>query len=183
MNSAYAAAMTISPDTKNWTWVTERACPECGFDASAITLDDVPGLLRDAVALWPAILERDDVATRPDPHTWSALEYGAHVRDVIDVFTERFARTLDEDDPLLENWDQDATAAASRYDEQDPRAVSAQLVTSGEALATTLAAIPQSQAGRTCLRSDGSRFTVDSLARYFIHDVVHHLWDVSRPLP
>ena len=175
--------MTISPDTKNWTWVTERACPECGFDASAIALKDVPGLLRTAVALWPGILERNEVATRPDAQTWSALEYGAHVRDVIVIFAERFARTLDEEDPLLENWDQDATAVASRYGEQDPRVVADQLVTAGESLATTLEAVPASAADRTCLRSDGSRFTVDSLARYFIHDVAHHVWDVTHPRP
>ena len=29
-------------------------------------------------------------------------------------------------------------------------------------------------------RSDGSAFTVDSLARYFIHGALHHVWDV-RP--
>ena len=36
------------------------------------------------------------------------------------------------------------------------------------------------QLGRRGLRSDGSAFTVDSLARYFLHDALHHLWDV-RP--
>jgi hypothetical protein len=24
--------MTIVPDTKDWTWVLRRPCPECGFD-------------------------------------------------------------------------------------------------------------------------------------------------------
>jgi hypothetical protein len=28
-------------------------------------------------------------------------------------------------------------------------------------------------------RGDGSRFTVESFARYFIHDPVHHLYDVT----
>ena len=23
--------MTIEPDTKDWTWVLDRPCPECGF--------------------------------------------------------------------------------------------------------------------------------------------------------
>ena len=23
--------MTIIPDTKDWTWVLQRPCPECGF--------------------------------------------------------------------------------------------------------------------------------------------------------
>ena len=35
---------------------------------------------------------------------------------------------------------------------------------------------------RTGLRSDGAHFTVDSFARYFLHDIEHHLWDVTaRP--
>ena len=27
--------MSITPDTKDWTWVLERPCPECGFEALA----------------------------------------------------------------------------------------------------------------------------------------------------
>ena len=173
--------MTIAPDTKNWTWVIDRACPDCGYDAQSVALADVPDLLRDTVAQWPAILDRADVAVRPDDHTWSALEYGAHVRDVNVIFAGRFARMLAEDDPLLENWDQDAAAVTGRYGEQDPQVVAGDLVAAGESLATDLEAIPAAAAPRTALRTDGSRFTVDSLARYFLHDVVHHVWDVTRP--
>lgn len=25
--------MAIEPDTKDWTWVLDRPCPECGFEA------------------------------------------------------------------------------------------------------------------------------------------------------
>jgi hypothetical protein len=32
---------------------------------------------------------------------------------------------------------------------------------------------------RTGNRSDGARFTVETFARYFIHDPVHHLYDVT----
>ena len=27
--------MPITPDTKDWTWVMERPCPDCGFDLLA----------------------------------------------------------------------------------------------------------------------------------------------------
>ena len=30
------------------------------------------------------------------------------------------------------------------------------------------------------MRSNGTVFTVETLGRYHLHDVVHHLWDV-RP--
>ena len=32
---------------------------------------------------------------------------------------------------------------------------------------------------RPGLRSNGSRFTIDSLGRYFLHDLRHHLHDVG----
>jgi len=33
--------MSIEPDTKDWTWVLERPCPECGFDATAIAVTEL----------------------------------------------------------------------------------------------------------------------------------------------
>jgi len=35
------------------------------------------------------------------------------------------------------------------------------------------------QYGRTGVRSDGAVFTIESFARYFLHDPLHHLWDVA----
>ena len=29
----------IVPDDKDWTWVLERVCPECGFDARSIDVE------------------------------------------------------------------------------------------------------------------------------------------------
>jgi hypothetical protein len=38
--------MTVEPDIKDWTWVIDRPCPECGFDASTLALTDVPDAIR-----------------------------------------------------------------------------------------------------------------------------------------
>ena len=62
--------MPVVPDTKDWTWVLQRRCPECGYDASATTRAAVPGLIRDNAAAWRAALGSRDVAdlrtrTRP----------------------------------------------------------------------------------------------------------------------
>jgi hypothetical protein len=154
--------MPIVPDTKNWTWVLESECPECGFDASRVDAHDVPELTRRTVA------------------TWSALEYGAHVRDVFHTMAGRFTLMLEHDDPEFENWDQDATAVAERYNEQDPAVVSAQLVDAGLAIAKLIADVPEDAWDRTGRRGDGARFTVATLAQYFIHDPVHHLHDVTK---
>ena len=171
--------MTVPPDTKDWTWVIEKRCPECGFEAKLLSLADLPDLVRGNAAAWPAVLARPDVRHRPDPRTWSPLEYGCHVRDVCRIFAARLELMLAEDDPLFANWDQDATAVEQDYGHQDPRQVAADLVGNADEIADRFAAVRPDQWSRTGRRSDGSVFTVDTLARYFAHDPVHHLHDVG----
>ncbi|MGB2720400.1 DinB family protein [Rhodococcus sp. SBT000017] len=170
--------MPIDPDTKNWTWVLERACPDCGFDSSAVDYDDIPDLIRADVERWEAVLQRNDAPVRPDDSTWSALEYAAHVRDAHRIFRTRLALVLTEDDPEFENWDQDATALAEDYNAQNPATVASELGEAARTLADDFAAVPPEDRHRTGRRSDGSNFSVESLAAYYIHDPIHHLWDV-----
>lgn len=170
--------MTIFPDTKDWTWVLERPCPECGFDSRAFDVANLPRLLRDNAAQWRVVLARPDVGERPDASTWSPLEYSAHVRDVFRIFAVRLRLLLTEHDPVFENWDQDATAVAEHYGEQDPLAVASELTDAADRLASAFDAVPENAWQRTGHRSDGSPFTVEGLARYLLHDPVHHLHDV-----
>ncbi|WP_420368437.1 DinB family protein [Curtobacterium sp. L1-20] len=172
--------MAIEPETKSWTWVIDSACPECGYDGSSVGIWDVPDVIAANTAAWPEVLERDDVRDRPDDHTWSPLEYGAHVRDVHRKMTERLALMLAEDAPTFPNWDQDATAVQERYGEQDPSVVARELDVAAGRAARAFAAVTDDQLDRTGLRSDGSAFTVATLATYYAHDPVHHLWDVRR---
>ncbi len=115
--------MPIVPDDKDWTWVVERACPECRFDASAVPATTVADGLRENAAAWRDLLDHPAAGQRPADDRWSALEYACHVRDVYALYDVRLALMLDEDDPTFQNWDQDATAEAERYGEQDPATV------------------------------------------------------------
>ena len=88
---------------------------------------------------------------------------------------------LDQDEPTFANWDQDETALAERYDLQDPAVVGPELVAAAEAVAArydALSAAPEETWVRRGLRSNGSEFTVDTLARYHLHDVLDHTHDV-----
>jgi hypothetical protein len=49
-------------------------------------------------------------------------------------------------------------------------------------LAAALEALDAAQWQRPGRRSDGAIFTVSSLAKYMVHDIVHHRWDVNRGL-
>jgi hypothetical protein len=169
----------ITPDTKDWTWVLRAPCPECGLEAATIEAAEVPDLVRGYARRWADVLTRPDVAVRPAEQVWSPLEYACHVRDVCRVMRSRAELMLTEDCPTFPNWDQDATAVADRYGEQDPVDVSRELVAAAGEVAAVFGSVAGDQWQRPGLRSNGSAFTVQSLARYFVHDVVHHLHDVE----
>jgi hypothetical protein len=171
--------MTIVPDTKDWTWVLDRPCPECGFDTSGFPVEAVPQMTLANAAAWPPVLAGDSARTRQEPGKWSPLEYGCHVRDVFRLFDQRLELMLSQDDPRFPNWDQDETAVADRYAEQDPAEVAAALRQAAFAIAGRFEGVTGSQWRRTGSRSDGARFTVETFARYFMHDPVHHLYDVT----
>jgi hypothetical protein len=172
-------SVTIVPDAKDWTWVLLRPCPECGLDTSLFAPADIPAMIRANAAAWRAPLAAPDAVRRPRPDKWSALEYGCHVRDVFRLYDYRLTLMLTEDDPLYPNWDQDETAIADRYDTQDPATVAGELAAAAETLAAHFSSLTADQWTRPGRRSDGAQFTVETFARYLVHDPVHHLYDVT----
>jgi 2-polyprenyl-3-methyl-5-hydroxy-6-metoxy-1,4-benzoquinol methylase len=174
-------APMIEPDTKDWTWVLAERCPDCGFDAASVEPARLGDLIRDNARGFVAVLAQPGATVRPDDATWSSLEYACHVRDVNRKFSERLGLILDEDEPRFANWDQDATAVEDRYDRQDPAVVGPELVEAAERVAAAYDAVAEADEGvrsRRGYRSDGAAFTVDTLGRYHLHDLVHHAWDV-----
>lgn len=174
-----AAPDAIVPDTKDWTWVLSRPCGDCGFDASAQDFRALPGLVHDTAMTWSEVLARSAVDVRPAPGVWSPLEYGCHVRDVHVVFAQRLRSMLDQDEPTFASWDQDATAVADDYGSQDATTVAVELVEAAGTVAGIYATVTDATKDRPGVRSNGDRFTVESLGRYHLHDVVHHLHDVG----
>ncbi len=171
-------AERIEPDGKDWTWVLQQACPDCGFDAGIVPGPQVAERLRANASRWPRVLERAAVRTRPRPGVWSPLEYGCHVRDVCRLFESRLKLMLSEVDPQFENWDQDATAITDAYGAQDPSPVSSELSAAAESAAAAFDQVGEGDWQRMGRRSNGSVFTVETLGRYFLHDLTHHLHDV-----
>lgn len=169
----------LAPDTKDWTWVIHRPCPDCGFEADDYTFPQFGTVLRETVPRYLAALQRPDATRRGRPDTWSVLEYAAHVRDVHRTFTARLELMLAEDNPSFENWDQDEAAREDRYHAQDPGVVAEELRAATFVVSDLYDDVPDSDWDRTGVRSNGSTFTVETLGQYHLHDVVHHLWDID----
>ena len=99
------------------------------------------------------------------------------------LYDYRLELMLTKDGPHFPNWDQDATAVADRYGEQHPVTVAAELSQAAQAIAYRFATVTGDQWRRTGYRSDGASFTVETFARYFIHDPIHHLYDAAGVRP
>jgi hypothetical protein len=58
--------------------------------------------------------------------------------------------------------------------------VAEQLVAAAERCAARWDTVQPSDHTRRGFRSDGAVFTVESFARYFLHDPIHHVDDIAR---
>ena len=94
--------MPIVPDEKDWTWVLERECPECGFDTAAVDRDELPGRIAATSAAWGAILGGPDVRQRPDTRPGRRSSTPATSVTCSGIYEGRLGRMLTEDDPHYE---------------------------------------------------------------------------------
>ncbi len=176
--------MSVPPDTKDWTWVLRAPCAECGFDAQGIAPAEAAAALRRVGPVLGAVLGTGDAARRrPAPEVWSPLEYACHLRDVARLFDTRLRLMLTTDEPRFDDWDQDAAAIDGRYGEQDPARVAEELAAACVRLARAFEQVPPQARERAGYRSDGARFTVTTLGRYLVHELVHHTHDVTGGRP
>jgi hypothetical protein len=154
-------------------------CDECGF----VYAEADPGSIGEAGTRYTAALGAvADVRRRPGPGVWSPLEYACHVRDVLAVQRERVALTLVADEPVYAPMGREERAVAEAYNRQDPAVVLRDLDGNARALAADLAALTPAQWARTGVYnwpSPGPR-TLRWLARHTVHEVEHHLGDVTR---
>ncbi len=102
----------------------ERPCPDCGLNTQGSARGAIAGMTSRNARQWQEVPARPgDLARRPSPGTWPALEYACHVRDVLWLYDERLVLMLTTGGPHYPNWDTDAPAVARRYAEQDPAQV------------------------------------------------------------
>ncbi|HWC11953.1 MAG TPA: DinB family protein [Acidimicrobiales bacterium] len=164
------------------------SCPECGLDYESMPVAEAVTAIRGLPRRYRAPLTRllpgeDDsvLRARPEPDTWSALEYAAHVRDVLGWYEGWVRQVLAEDRPVLEGIDRDEAVVEYRYNEQDPTAVADELAARAEALAATLEAVPDDAWERTGVRR-GEERSLAAHARRAVHEGSHHLLDIGRGL-
>ena len=157
-----------------------RPCPECGYESASVTREGVSDAVMVTAHALAESLADGRCRQRPDAATWSALEYACHVRDVYRLYLYRLGLMLADDGVRFPNWDQDATAVSDEYGSQDPAVVGPEMLAAARALAEAFTEVAPDDWSRRGIRSDGAEFTIDTFARYMLHDPVHHLHDVGQ---
>lgn len=171
------------PPERDWVeLVRGGCCPDCGLDAGAVPPEQLAARLEAAAASWAEVLSGtpvDRLRARPDRAAWSALEYGGHVQGVLDVFTARVDRMLDEDDPALGWWDHEAAVVEQRLQDAEPALVGRAITDAAAALGARLDGLGPEQWARTGQRRAGEHFSIEGLVRFAWHELVHHRHDVT----
>lgn len=158
-------------------------CEECGFDYTAVSATDLRARLEAAGPRFAAALAAvADPRRRPAPSVWSPLEYTCHVRDVLHVQGERVALALRVDNPQFVPMGREERVVADAYNAQDPQTVLAELTAAAHELARVFDALGPAQWERTGIYPwpAAETRTVLWLGRHTVHEVQHHLMDVSR---
>ena len=114
---------------------------------------------------------------RPDPATWSVVEYACHLRDVFATFTIRLHRTSTEDDPALEPMFADLRAVRFRYNDADLDVVLGELDTYVAGFLDEIAATTDWD--RTATRRRDELRTARWLVRHALHEARHHTRDIT----
>jgi catechol 2,3-dioxygenase-like lactoylglutathione lyase family enzyme len=170
---------------ESWLEIVETAtCAGCGLTAADGPAGTLGGRIIDETERWARVLVGDEAAIRrrPDPTTWSALEYAVHVRDALVVFNERTARMLVEFDPELGWWDHEAAIDEGHANDLDVPSVLQDLVRNATEFSATLQRVTGTAWNRTGNRRGRERFTIETTARFALHEVVHHRVDAQRSM-
>jgi hypothetical protein len=159
-------------------------CAQCGFEydlteAGAAGPAIVAGVARFTAVLGgthPARLRR-----RPRAETWSPLEYGCHVRDVLLVQRERVLAARRTDRPTFEPMGRDERVDHDGYGLQDPAAVARQMTDAAAMFANVLARLDDGDWDRPVVYGypAPTERSLRWVAVHTVHEVRHHLADVS----
>jgi hypothetical protein len=175
--------MSADPSGEGWQWTriqTDR-CPQCGQHPAAHAPSALGRMALASTADWRAFLAGADEAylrANPRPAVWSPLQYGAHSRDMLQVFGDRILLAVAENDPVVP-WFDPGPQAWARYNLLDPAELADDLDATAEQLASILAERTEHDWHRTARRDGVDSFTVAGLACFAAHEVHHHLLDAN----
>lgn len=163
--------------TEDW------SCDQCGMAfADHDGGDTLAVVTRASAERWRktvAALSEPDLRERPDPDTWSVVEYGGHIADVLTWMVDALERMRDEHEPDISFFDPDAWAEEAGYRDLRVAVVTDDVHRGCDTLAVLLEGVSEHGWDREATFPWGGRDLLD-MARNAAHEAVHHTWDAER---
>jgi hypothetical protein len=162
----------------------DHHCPACRYSYAATSVAAALALIESVpsrAAELSADLGEPAVRTRPEPGTWSALEYVCHLRDVYMTSTIRLHRVRTEDRPALEPMLNELRARRFGYRGLRLDAVLDELTASADGFRYEVGKVSADGWYRVGMRQPGEYRTALWLVRHAAHEGIHHLADIARP--
>jgi hypothetical protein len=157
------------------------SCARCGIEYPALSIEDAltavahqPARFRVRATAVPGPLLR----IRPDPRTWSVLEYVCHVRDVFAASTVRLHRIRTEDHPALEPLFNDLRPLWFAYNNRQLLPVLDELADNACGFCEEARRMTEPDWSRQASRLPGEVRTARWLVRQTLHEAVHHGHDI-----
>lgn len=166
---------------------TVAGCEECGFVYDELDANAISGVLRSFGSRYRAALAGADpgaVAVRPEPATWSVVEYICHVRDLLLVQRDRAVLAQVEDRPSFARMYRDERVSICRYGAQPISEGLDQLSMAAELCALVFDGLDETVWARRLVYNWPAANETDLswLGRHTVHEGEHHLVDVRTVL-
>lgn len=165
-------------------------CPVCGLDYDTINRIDALVALRSFARRYGEVVrpvaadEGGDgrLRTRPAPTTWSAVEYTAHVGDVLQDLAAALSAMVHQDKPVIDSdFDPDRAAVERDYASRSVDQVLDEVAAGAAAVIDAVDDIGEDDWARTGTFPFGER-DVLAIVRNAVHEGSHHLRDVQDVL-
>jgi hypothetical protein len=164
-----------------------NVCDECGFDWDSrpeAVISEVGGFGPAYRAQIEAFLHAEGgnalVRTRPAPGVWSALEYAAHMRDVVRFYRARIGAVVERERPRMHAANFAAMVEQQRYNAENASNVTSAIEDETVGITNELMVLSPTQWQRVGIGSEGGERSVLALARRLAHDGHHHLLDLEN---
>jgi hypothetical protein len=129
--------------------------------------DQIEALVRD--------LDEEALRRRPTPDEWSIKEVCAHLRDSLEIDGERIRRMVEEDEPVISAYDQEALARERDYQNESMPLILTALRAFSGGNAYVLEGLSEEQWQRGGRHEERGPIRVDSYAESQAEHVRAHL--------
>jgi len=163
------------------------SCPECSYDYESLGRSQITGAIASLAEEHRVLLGSvggERLRAHSRPASWSALEYGCHVRDVLRFQRDRVTLAQAEDTPEFASMRRDERAVEERYNDQDPTVLADEIIAAASAFTSALDDLSDAgwlRAGLYPWPTPQVR-TVEWIGRRTAHELAHHLFDNRRLL-